>query len=168
MTWAEIKDLVDMGSKLLLPFILAWIGVLLVRDIETRKAGVGRSSDFKQKWADGFFDASHEFTESTERYASILNILQGMSNPNSAWGTKLQQELNDLNVRLAELLLRIQRFAYYAPSKGGEAIKATNAVQSYLDQMVTNRKGNFDLLISLQNSFNRAVREAHAEMLEIN
>jgi len=167
MAWAETKDLVDMASKLVLPFILAWIGVLLVRDIETRKAGVGRSSDFKQKWADGFFDASHEFMESTERYASILNILQGMSNPNSVFGTKLQEELNELNVRLGELGLRIERFAYYAPSKGGEAIKTSKAVQSYLTQMVNNLQGNFDRLNSLQNSFNRAVREAHAEMLEI-
>jgi hypothetical protein len=33
--------------------------------------------------------------------------------------------------------------------------------------MVNQRQGSFDQLIALQNSFNRAVRAAHAEMLEI-
>jgi hypothetical protein len=167
MTFSEIKDFVDIASKLVLPFVLAWIGLLLVRDIEMRKAAVGRSSEFKRKWADSFFDTSHEFMQSAERYMAALNQLQAMADPNCAFGTKLQEELNDLNVRLGELGLRIQRFAYYAPIKGHEAIVASKSVQTYLAQMVTNRKGSFDQLIGFQNSFNRAVREAHAEMLEI-
>jgi len=72
-----------------------------------------------------------------------------------------------LNVLLGELALRIERFAYYAPTKGLEAVRASKAVQNYLTQIVSNLKGNFDQLIALQNSFNKAVREAHAEMLEI-
>jgi len=92
MSWPQIKDWVELVSKLALPFVLAWVGLLLVRDIEVRKAGVGRASEFKQKWADSFFDTSHEFMKSTERYMSILNQLQGMSNPNSPFGTKLQEE----------------------------------------------------------------------------
>jgi hypothetical protein len=167
MTFPDIKDSVDIASKLVLPFVLAWVGLLLVRDIEVRKAGVGRSSEFKQKWADSFYDTSHEFMQSTERYMAVLKQLQGMANANSTFGTKLQEELNDLNVRLGELGLRIQRFAYYAPSKGHEAIRASTAVHAYLHQMMTNLQGSFDQLIALQNAFNRAVREAHAEMLEI-
>ncbi len=167
MTLPELKEWVDIISKLALPFVLAWVGLLLVRDIEARKAGVARSSSFKQKWADSFFDTSHEFMKATERYMSILNQLQGMSNPNSPFGTKLQEELNDLNVRLGELGLRIERFAYYAPSKGLQAARASKDVQNYLTEIVRNLKGSFDQLNSLQNTFNKAVREAHAEMLEI-
>jgi hypothetical protein len=164
---ADIKDWADIVARLAIPFVLAWVGLLLVRDIEARKAGVGRSSSFKQKWADSFFETSQEFMKSTERYMSILNHLHGMANPNSAFGTKLQEELNELNLRLGELDLRIGRLAYYAPGKGPQAVKAGKAVQGYLTQMVSNLHGSFDQLISLQNSFNQAVREAHAEMLEI-
>ena len=121
---ADLKDWADILSKLAMPFLLAWVGLLLLRQAEERKAGISRSSDFKKRWADNFYDSSHEFMSSTERYMSALNQLQGMKDPNGTFGTKLQQELSELNVRLGELHLRIQRLAYFAPSKGPAAIQA--------------------------------------------
>ena len=166
MDVAAIKDWIDALSKLAIPFVLAWIGLLIVRRVETRKADVARSSDFKKRWADNFYDTSQEFMRSTERYMSILNQWQGMADPNGVHGTNLQEELNTLNVRLGELHLAIGRLSYFAPKKGPVAIQTATAVQDYLGEVVRSLKGSFDRLISLQNAFNQAVREAHAEMLD--
>jgi hypothetical protein len=166
MNISDLKDWADILSKVAIPFLLAWVGLLLVRQAEERKAGISRSSDFKKRWADNFYDSSHEFMSSTERYMSALNQLQGMKDPNGTFGTKLQEELSELNVRLGELHLRIQRLAYFAPRKGRAAIQAATDVQDYLGLLVRNMKGSFDRVISLQSSFNHAVRDAHAEMLD--
>lgn len=172
MTLQEFKDWADIISKLALPFVLAWLGLLLTRGLEVRKAEVTRSSQFNTKWADSFFDTAHDFMKSTERYMAILFQLQLLKNPDAAWGTKLQEEANDLNVRLGELGLRIERLAYFAERNGHQAIQASKAVQAYLTQVVApdkegKREGSFDRLASLENSFNQAVRAAHAEMLRI-
>jgi len=165
MKLAAIKDWVDTLSKLAIPFVLAWIGFLVVRRVETQKAVVARSSDFKRRWADNFYEISQDFMRSVERYASILFHLQSMADVNGPFGTKLQEELNMLNVRLGELHLGIKRLAYFAPSEGGSAIANATAVQDYLGEIVRSMKGNFDKLITLQNEFNQSAREAHAEML---
>jgi hypothetical protein len=167
MSLAELKDWTDVISKLALPFVLAWLGFVVTRLIETRKAGVARSSNFKTKWADSFFETSHEFMKSTERYMSILNQIQGMKDLANPFGRALHEELNELNIKLGELQLRINRLAYFAPLKGRVAIEASKAIQDYLVKMVAQMKGSFDHLISLQNGFNLAVQDAHAEMLDI-
>ncbi|HEY2329556.1 MAG TPA: hypothetical protein VGI63_07055, partial [Verrucomicrobiae bacterium] len=145
----------------------AWFGVKLVRGIESRKSQVNRSSEFIKKWADTFFDTSQKFMMSTERYMSILHQLQGMTDPNCSFGTKLQKELNSLNVELGELGLRINRLAFYAPTRGIEVVNTQRKVQEYLTEIVKTMQGSFDHLKTLQNNFNRAVREAHSEMLEL-
>jgi len=163
---SAIRDWVDVLAKLAIPFVLAWIGFLIVRRVETQKAGVARSSDFKKRWADSFYETAQEFMRSTERYMSALNQLQSMQNPNGSFGTKLQEELSALNVRLGELHLGITRLAYFAPNWGPSAVNTATAVQDYLGEIVRSIKGSFDKLVSLENAFNQAVREAHAEMLE--
>jgi len=167
MTVQDTKDWADIVSKLAIPFILAYVGVLLVRSIETAKAEVTRASDFSKKWADAFFDVSNEFLQTAERYAAILNYLQSMSDPNSPFGTKLQEEASEYNVRLGELGLRVERFAYYAPTAGAEAVRASQALVAYLGSMVTARMGSFDQLVSRQSSFSQAAHRVHAEMLRI-
>ncbi|MBS1157994.1 MAG: hypothetical protein H6R15_413 [Proteobacteria bacterium] len=166
MDFSAVKDWVDALSKLATPFALVWIGLLIVKRVEMRKAGVARSSDFKKRWADNFYDTSQEFMRSTERYMSILNQFQLITDPDGVHGTKLQEELSLLNVRLGELHLAIRRLSYFAPTKGLDAIKTATSVQDYLAELIRSRKGSFDKLISLQNAFNQAVREAHAEMLD--
>jgi hypothetical protein len=166
MTLAEAKDWADIISKLAIPFVLAGVGLKLVRSMEAAKAEVSRASDFSKKWADAFFDASNQYLNTTERYAAILNFLQSLSNPNTPFGTKLQEEASEYNVRLGELGLRVERFAYYAPKAGPEAHRAAKELLGNLGAMVTNRKGSFEQLVALQNSFSRAAHRAHAEMLQ--
>lgn len=97
---------------------------------------------------------------------SILNQFQLMTDPNEGHGIKLQEELSLLNIRLGELHLAIRRLSYFAPTRGPAAIQAATVVQEYLAELVRSLKGSFDSLISLQNAFNQAVREGHAEMLD--
>ena len=101
MSLSMVRDLADIASKIAIPFVLAWVGWLLVRSVESRKAGVGRKSTFIQRWADTLFETGFELMKNMERLMSILNQLQ--QHPKSEFAPALEREREELLVHLAEL-----------------------------------------------------------------
>ncbi|MBC3919413.1 hypothetical protein H8L32_18120 [Undibacterium sp. CY18W] len=164
------KDLVDAIAKLAIPIALIWIGFLITTRIEKQKSELARSSEFKVKWADNFYDKCQEFTFATDRYMSILFFITEQEKECDRI-TALKSELTDerykLNMSISELILAIDRMSLFAIKTGADVKKSAEKIPTYFEKMMTTGTGTYDELIALQHIFNKNVKAAHAEMLEI-
>jgi len=162
-----ITEIIKIIISATAPIAVVVIGVILLRKIEGIKAEVAKSSEFTSKWAGEFWTTCQEFMRLTERYMAILNHLNSMSEPNNDTGTKYQVECNELNVKLSELELRIRRLVAFSPSNAKSVTTYASGILSMLSSILNTRRGNLDDLFSKVDSFNKASREAHAEMTGI-
>ena len=168
MTKDELEFWLEFGkvaASIATPIVVAILGVLLLRRVESVKAAVAKQSEFHRKWADQFFDCGQQFMQAIERDLALLTVLAGLKNPNDAFGVALQEEISKLNARLSELELRIRRSVVFAPSTGGAVTKASSECIGLLRNLLASMKGNLDEIIGKMNEFNVASRKAHAEML---
>ena len=71
------------------PIVVAILGILLLRRIESVKASVAMQSDFRKRWADQFFQCCQSFLVALERELALLTVVAGLDDPNSEYGTQL-------------------------------------------------------------------------------
>ena len=161
----DTKDIVDLISKLVIPILLFTFGLVIVRIVERQKSKASRESDFTKKWAEIFLDTSLEFINASDRFCSLLMQLQ--SQPPVNVQNKFLEEIWLLTLTMGEQGIRIERLASIAASQGKSVAIASSALQSALDTLLKNKKGQVESIKYLQLQFTTAVRKAHAEMLEI-
>ncbi|MCX5722475.1 MAG: hypothetical protein NT179_10680 [Nitrospirae bacterium] len=143
------------------------------KTLEGFKSAIATRSSFRQKWADEFFGTCQEFMKSFERYLALLNQLTILKDPNSEVGVKYQQELTALNASLSELELRIRRMVVFAELARADVCSTAAKVLTSLTEMVTPDKisgrmqGSFDEQFKNMDAFNKATKNAHAEMLSV-
>jgi hypothetical protein len=152
-------------AKVALEILLAVLGFVFLRRLEQIKLEVARRSDFSQKWADLFFDASNAFMVSVEHIKTYALLITGSNDRNDAKGMNWQQEINAALEVLIENRYRIQRLAVLAPSRGSAAEKAVDDLFSRIQEFTVTKKANLDDIRGKIDTFNRAVREAHSEMI---
>jgi hypothetical protein len=70
--WLEIGRII---SGLATPIVVAILGVMLLRRIESVKAGITRQSAFHVRWANEFFEACQNFLQCLKRETAILLYL---------------------------------------------------------------------------------------------
>jgi hypothetical protein len=160
--WLEVGKL---AASIATPIVVAILGVLLLRRIESVKATVAQQSGFHKKWADQFFECCQLFMQALERELALLTSLFGLKSPNDEFGAELQKEISRLHPTLSELELRIRRSVVFAPLTGGAVAKAASECIALTGTLVAMKKGNMDDIIDKMNEFNVASRKAHAEML---
>lgn len=152
-------------AKVALECLLAILGWIFLRRLEQIKSEVARRSDFNQKWADLLFDASNAFMISVERLLACLVLTTSRKDPNDPEGVKLQEQINALLFVFLENRYRIQRLAILAPSKGPRAEEAANDLYASIQQFFATKVANVEEIRRMIDSFNTAVRAAHAEMI---
>jgi hypothetical protein len=157
--------LLEVAKVLATPIVVAILGVLLLRRIESVKSEVAKQSDFHKKWAEQFFECCQEFMQTLEKDLALLTVLAGLKNMNDEFGTELQKEISRLSPTLSELELRIRRSVAFAPSTGAAVTKAASECLALTRELLGSMKGNVDDIISKMNEFNIAARKAHEEML---
>jgi hypothetical protein len=161
----QLSAIIDLAKSLLPSVIVALIGMLLLRRLEGIKSEVSRRSDFNQKWADLFFDASNALMVSVEHIMTYAFLLVSDKNENSPKRIEWQQQMNEaLNV-LVENGYRIDRLSALAASKGPAAKKAADDLFESVKELFNTKRVNLGELRDKINTFNRTVREAHSEMI---
>jgi hypothetical protein len=161
MQFSQIIEVV----KIVLECLIVGLGWVFVRRLEQIKSEVARHSDFNQKWADLFFDASNAFMVSVERLMTCLVFIVNTKNPNDKQGMEWQLQLNATLSVFIENHYRIQRLAVFARKNGPAAVKAADDLFDRVSEFTATKKTNLDELRGKINIFNRAVREAHSEMI---
>lgn len=156
-----ILEVIKTAASTATPIIVAYLGVMLLRRIETIKAVVAKESDFQKKWAEQFFTCGQTFLQTLEQELAILVV----TNSNNADNSKTATEISRLNLELSELELRIRRNVVFAPKTGGEVVISAGQCLQQLHSLLESGRGNLDDLISTMNKFNLASRRSHAEML---
>jgi hypothetical protein len=152
-------------AKFVVECSLVVLGWLFLRRLEQIKLEVARRSDFSQKWAALFFDASNAFMASVERLMTCLVFIVNTKDPNGLEGTEWQRNLNATLPVLVENHYRIQRLAALAPSMGPAAKRAAAALFESIQEFTVSKETNIEELRDKIDKFNFAVRDAHSEMI---
>jgi hypothetical protein len=152
-------------AKILLECLLIILGWFFLRRLEQIKLEVARRSDFNQKWADLFFNASNAFMNSVERIMTYAAFITIAKDPNDAKGMEWQKEISTACEILLENRYRIQRLTVLAPRMGSEAEKAAEDLYNSVSDFTITKKANLGEIRGKIDTFNRAVREAHSEMI---
>ena len=165
-TLSEIQIYSDITSKLVTPFLLALLGLILIRKVERAKAVVTRASEQKKKWADTFYDASQAFAQGCERFMSVVHHYSSNQSPDIK--KKLLNEIWDLTVLNGELAMRIERLAASAPATGSTTSGRAKTVQQCLEQVLApGGSVNVDKAKKLLAELSEAMLATHRELLEL-
>ena len=163
----DMLEILKVIASFSTPFVVAVVGVLLLRRIEDIKATVAQQSDFQRKWADQFFETCQEFMRAVEKEISIFTCLGVLENPKGEAGAKLLQEIATLHQLIPELEVRIRRCVVFAPKTGSAVTRTAQECLDLIRGFLEKWQGNTDIIVSKMNEFNTASRTAHAEMLGI-
>lgn len=103
MQFSQIIEIV----KIVLECLIVGLGWVFVRRLEQIKSEVGRHSDFNQKWADLFFNASNALMVSVEHIMTYAFLLISDKDEKSPKRTEWQEEMNKALDILVENRYRI-------------------------------------------------------------
>lgn len=149
----------------MLECLIVVLGWIFLRRLEQIKSEVARHSDFNQKWADLFFEASNAIMVSVEHIMTYAFLVTGDKDGNSPQKMEWQQEMNKALDVFLENQYRIQRLAVLATSKGSDVVKAADDLFESVRELFNNKRANLQELRVKIDTFNLAVRKAHAEMI---
>lgn len=152
-------------ASFLTPIAVAILGVSLHRRLEGDKALVAKKSDFDKKWADEFFTCCQQFKQAFERTLALIILLNDPQAPNENLVISIQEEISILIPKISELDLRIRLSVVFAPKSGKNVVRAASECMSLTNGLLQTLKGNLDQIIEEMDGFNRASRDAYAEML---
>ena len=164
MTTAEYA--LEWAKVLVMPIVVAVIGIVFLRRIEGVKSSVGRQSEFRKKWADQFFECGQEFMQKIERIMALLQNFT-VNKPKGEFENELVKEVSMLLIDLVELECRIRRVVAVAPSAESEVKKAAKECVELIRKLFAQKQGDVGEIIQKNNEFNEAFYKAHAELLAI-
>ncbi len=162
--WLEIERII---SGLATPIVVAILGVMLLRRIESVKAGITRQSTFHVRWADEFFEACQTFLQCLERETAILLYLHAKDEKNDDDGLRMQHEQGIVHLQAYEMQFRIKRLSGFAPKTGDDTIKISEKVFNIVNGIIRDRQGALDPVFKAMGEFNNCARRTHAEMLAL-
>jgi hypothetical protein len=151
--------------KTVLECLLVALGWFFLRRLEQIKLEVARHSDFNQKWADLFFNASNALMVSVEHIMTYAFLLISDKDEKSPKRIEWQEEMNKALDVLVENRYRIDRLSVLATLKGSASEKAADDLFESVRELFNTKQVNLNELRDKINTFNRAVREAHSEMI---
>lgn len=163
----QFSAIIELIKSFLPSILVALFGWLLLGRLEEIKSEVARRSDFNQKWAGLFFDASNAFMVAVEHLMTSFVFLTDAAKPNDSQGMIHQHEVIETLPVILENLYRIQRLAALAAAKGPAAERAASDLFKNIQELIATKKGNVEELRRKIDSFNLTVREAHSEMISV-
>jgi hypothetical protein len=157
--------MIDLTKSLLPSVLVALFGLLLLRKLEEIKSDVARRSDFNQKWAALFFDASNALMVSVEHIMTYAFLLICDKDEKSPKRLEWQEEMNNALDVLVENRYRIDRLSTLAASKGQDSQKAADELFDSVRVLFNSKRVDLGEIKSKITKFNHAVRAAHSEMI---
>jgi hypothetical protein len=152
-------------AKIVLECLIVVLGWIFLRRLEQIKSEVARHSDFNQKWADLFFEASNAIMVSVEHIMTYAFLATSDKDGSSPRKMEWQQEMNKALEVFLENQFRIQRLAVLATSKGSNVVKAADDLFTGVRELFNSKRADVQELRAKIDMFNLAARKAHAEMI---
>ena len=151
------------------PLSIAFIGLLINKSIQRQNAITQRQSSWLTKWADDFLKVADNFNESATNfillyYSSALKVSNNI--PGAVEEQKLLiNEILPLALALNRGCLEMAKFADFAPVNGKSLEEAASSLYAEVNSWMNNKGGNVQNFRQKQLTFNKNVRNVHAELL---
>jgi hypothetical protein len=167
--WIEILKLL---ASFLTPILILILGIIINKNVEKNKIALLKEKDWQNQWAETFLIRAIKFEENISVIITSLYRLQQENNqPNKnkedskLKEIKILEEINNSSANLQYLDWDIRNFVQFAIINKDEVIKNQTELIGKVANLIQNRQGDLEAVRVLQFEFNKAVRNAHSEIL---
>nr|WP_314682425.1 hypothetical protein [uncultured Prevotella sp.] len=152
--------------KMCIPSVLGFIlSYMVLKKTERVKLNVLKEKEWHVKWADTFFKLTIEFNENYTIVVSSLYYLQSAENEEEE--KKLHNRIYEHCRNLSEIDWQIQHYLQFSNTYKDEVIKAQKNLMDKIYELNKEKEGDLEKIRELQFEYNKLVRKAHAELLEM-
>lgn len=139
------------------------IGLNTTKRLEKIKSDVLKEKEWQIKWSELFFSQAIKLNDHVSKLVCKLYYLQTES------GAKKKSEINIeiyLSVyAISEVGWNIKNYTQFSPEYGKDVEEIQSRLIEQLHKILSDKKGDLELIRPLQFEYNKAIKKAHAEML---
>ncbi len=156
-------EVLKLCISLLTPIFVLIVGLIISKKIEKNKLTVLKEKEWQVKWAELFFNQANEFNDNITKIICSLFILQDLISGED----KLIKIISICSERLSEIDWNIRNYSQFSLNYQKDVIKFQQQLMDSIRLLIQNKKGNLEEIRQLQFEYNKAVRNAHSEILKL-
>ncbi|WP_107671303.1 hypothetical protein [Cyanothece sp. BG0011] len=164
-------EILKLIASFLTPVIILIFGIVINRKLENAKSILSKEKDWQTWWADKLLNVCHNYNSSiTDIVVYLSQAIRISEEQLSGW----ENELHEKEIKLREALRRleyldweIKNYTQFSHKHGYKVLDKAKQLFSLIGNLQKNKQGNLEDIRKLQFQFNKAVRLAHAEILEL-
>ncbi len=162
-------EYLKIGISFLTPLTIILIGIIINRKLEKSKIEYLKEKEWQILWADRFMNSAIELNTNISLLICTLFELQDVRNGSKGYNeSELVKKLIICmhNIHINEW--DIKNYTQFAEKNGQRVIEVLEEILDALRNIIRTRHGNIEPVRKKQFDFNKVVRNAHAEILNIN
>lgn len=154
-----------MGVQFLTPIIVLFIGLKISKKIEKNKLNVLKEKEWQVKWAEMFLKHATDFNDNISKVVWLLFNLQSETKQNKI--DEIWLEISECDNRLSEINWNIKNYAQFSEKYQKDVIMVQQKLMDSITQIISKGEGDLEEVRRLQFTYNKAVRNAHSEILNM-
>ncbi len=168
MTETEITiEYLKIGVSILTPLTIILFGIIINRKLEKNKMQLLKEKEWQIIWASRFIETANELNDNISHLIITLFDFQNVKEGTDEYIEKYNLYMKyQNNIKITEW--NIKNYTQFAEKNGQAVLGILKEILDGLGEIIKNRKGNIESIRQKQFDFNKAVRNAHAEIIKIN
>ena len=164
-------EILELIASLVTPVIILIFGVFINKNLEKSKVTLSKENNWQVWWATKFLEVCHSYSNSvTEIITGLFQLKQIEEEKKSNWKIESEEKLNIIRKNMREIQRldwEIQNYIQFAIKMGEEVSRNQKELYNLIGELINKRQGDLETIRNRQFQFNKSVREAHAEILEL-
>ena len=157
-------EIIKIIASFLTPVTILIFGILINRKLEKNKIDFIKEKEWQIHWSKRFIDTAYELNTNITLFICALFDLQKASE-------KEQSDINEMISKYHKAITvnewEIRNYVQFAENNKEEVFDTLHEILTGLTEILNNRQGNIEPIRQKQFDFNKAVRKAHAGILNI-
>lgn len=165
----ETIEILKLIASFLTPVIILILGIIINRRLEKSKTALAKEKDWQSWWAGKLLNVAHDYNNAV---SEIVMSFYHLSQTNGQKPPGLEDEatsskINKAIYKVQYLDWEIQNYTQFTQFNRDNVMKKEKCLYKLLNDLISNKQGNLEVIRKAQFEFNEAVRLAHAELLAI-
>jgi hypothetical protein len=156
-------EITKIAISAITPIAVVIIGLNVAKQLERNKLSALKEKEWQVRWSELFLKDGIEFSINCSKIVYSIAIFSKTEDKIRA--QELNDEIHACYLRLLELDWNIQNFAQFSNKYKDELISKQQHLMNKLREYIENNSGNFEEARILQFEYNKALRNAHGDIL---
>lgn len=158
-------EILKLSLSLLTPILVLIVGLIISKKLEKNKLNVLKEKEWQVKWAEMFLKHATDFNDNITIVICSLFNLQNETDQNKI--TETLTRISASSSRISEIDWNIRNYAQFSKLYQNDVISAQQKLMDSIRELISTRKGNLEEIRRQQFEYNKAVRNAHSEILNM-